>query len=68
MEFENVILSDKTREVAAHISGYIGKKLVIKFGHFSKNYCIKSQKKHQQLKYIFIFCREVDLFYPQNAL
>ena len=26
--FENVILSDETRDVAAHISGYIAKKLV----------------------------------------
>ena len=26
--FENVMLSDETREVAAYISGYIAKKLV----------------------------------------
>ena len=26
--FENVMLSDETREVAAHISGYIAKRLV----------------------------------------
>ena len=31
--FENVILSDETREVVGHISGYIAKKFVKKFGH-----------------------------------
>ena len=38
--FENVMLSEETREVAAHISGYIAKTLVKKFGHCCKNYCI----------------------------
>ena len=38
--FENVILSDETREVAAHISDYIAKKLVKKFGHCRRNYSI----------------------------
>ena len=28
--FENVLLSEETREIAAHISGYIAKKLVKK--------------------------------------
>ena len=40
--FENVMLSDETREVAAHISGYI--KLVKKFGHCCKNYCINDSE------------------------
>ena len=42
--FENVILSDETRDVAAHISGYIAKKLVKKFGHCCKNYCINESE------------------------
>ena len=42
--FENVILSDETRDVAAHISGYIAKKLVKKFGHCCKNYCISESE------------------------
>ena len=42
--FENVMLSDETREVAAHISGYIAKKLVKKFGHCCENYCINESE------------------------
>ena len=38
--FENVMLSDETREVAAHISGYIVKELVKKYRRCCKNYCI----------------------------
>ena len=37
--FENVMLSEETRKVAAHISSYIAKKLVKKFRHCCKNYC-----------------------------
>ena len=42
--FENVMLSDKTREVPAHICGYIAKKVVKKFGHCCKNYCINESE------------------------
>ena len=42
--FENVILSDETREVAAHISGYMAKMLVKKFGHCCKNHCINESE------------------------
>ena len=42
--FENVMLSDETREVAAHICGYIAKKVVKKFGHCCKNYCINESE------------------------
>ena len=42
--FENVMLSEETREAAAHISGYIAKKLVKKFGHCCKNYCINESE------------------------
>ena len=42
--FENVMLSDETREVAAHISGYIVKKLIKKFGHCCKSYCINESE------------------------
>ena len=42
--FENVMLSDKTREVAAHISGYIVKELVKKYRHCCKNYCINESE------------------------
>ena len=42
--FENVMLSGKTGEVAAHIEiCYIAKKLVKKFGH-CKNYCINESE------------------------
>ena len=34
------MLSEKTREVAAHISGYFAKKLVKTFGHCCRNCCI----------------------------
>ena len=40
--FENVMLSDKTRNDAAHISGYI--KLVKKFEYCCKTYCIKESE------------------------
>ena len=42
--FDNVMLSDETREVAAQISGYVAKKLVKKFGHCCKNYCINESE------------------------
>ena len=42
--FGNVMLSDKTREVAAHISGYIVKELVKKYRHCCKNYCINESE------------------------
>ena len=42
--FENVMLSYETGEVATHISGYIAKKLVQKFRHCSKNYCINESE------------------------
>ena len=38
--FDNVVLSEKTRDVAAHISGYIGKKVSKKYGECCKNFCI----------------------------
>ena len=41
---ENVMLSDKTGEVAAHISDYTAKMLVKKFGHYCKNYCINNSE------------------------
>ena len=67
--FENVMLSDETGEVAAHIEiCYIAKKLVKKIGHCVKIIVSMSQKQHQQLMSILIFCREVDLLYHQNAL
>ena len=42
--FENVMLSEETREVAAHISGYIAKRLVKKSGHRYKNYRINESQ------------------------
>ena len=42
--FENVMLSEETRKFAAHISGYIAKKLVKKLGHCCKNYSINESK------------------------
>ena len=42
--FDNVMLSDETREVAAQISGYVAKKLVKKSGHCCKNYCINESE------------------------
>ena len=59
--FENVMLSDETGEVAAHIEiCYIAKKLVKKFGHYVKIIVSMSQKQHQQLMSILIFCQEVE--------
>ena len=59
--FENVMLSGKTGEVAAHIEiCYIAKKLVKKFGHCVKIIVSMSQKQHQQLMSILIFCQEVE--------
>ena len=46
IEFKNVILLEKTREVAVHISGYIAKQLVKKFRHGCKNYCINESETH----------------------
>ena len=42
--FENAMLSDQSREVAANISDYIAKKLVKKFGNSCKNYCINKSE------------------------
>ena len=42
--FENVILSDETGEVAAHISGCLAKKLVRTFRRCCKNYCINESE------------------------
>ena len=59
--FENVMLSDETGEVAAHIEiCYIAKKLVKKIGHCVKIIVSMSQKQHQQLMSILIFCHEVE--------
>ena len=41
---ENVMLSEETRDVAAHISDYIAKKLVKKIGHCCKNYCMNESE------------------------
>ena len=51
--FENVILSDKTREVVDHISGYIAKKFVKKFGHSFKNYCI-TESETESTTHVYI--------------
>ena len=45
--FENVMLSDETREVAAHISGYIVRKLVKNSDIVVKIIVSMSQKQHQ---------------------
>ena len=59
--FENVMLSDETGEVAAHIEiCYIAKKLVKKIGHCVKIIVSMSQKQHQQVTSILIFCHEVE--------
>ena len=42
--FENVMLSEETRDVTAHISDYIAKKLVKKIGHCCKNYCMNESE------------------------
>ena len=66
--FENVVLSEETREIAAHISSYIAKKFVKNFGQCCKKIVSMSQKQHKQPMSLLIFCREVDLLYHQNAL
>ena len=66
--FETVMLSEESREVAAHISGYIAKTLVKNSDTVDKIIVSMSQKQHQKLISILVFCREVDLLYHQNAL
>ena len=66
--FDNVMLSDEAREVAARISGYMAKSWSRNSDTVVKVIVSMSQKQHQQLMSILIFCREVDLLYHQNAL
>ena len=66
--FKNVMLSDKTKEVTPDISDYIAKKLAKNPDTVVKIIVTMSQKQHQQLMSILIFCREVDLRYHQNVL
>ena len=57
--FKNLMLSEETREVAAHISGYIAKRLVKKFGHCCKNFCInKSETASTTHVYINLLSRD----------
>ena len=66
--FENIMLSDETREVAAHISSYIAKKLVKKFKHCCKNYCInKSETASTTHVYIDLLSRG-ELTLPSECL
>ena len=46
IDFENVMLSEETREVAAYISGYIAKKLVKNSDTVVKISVLMSQKQH----------------------
>ena len=39
LDFDHVTLSEESREVVAHVAGYIAKKLVKKFGECSQNIC-----------------------------
>ena len=66
--FKNLMISEETREVAAHISGYIAKRLVKNLDTVVKISVSISQKQHQQLMSILIFCQEMDLLYRKNAL
>ena len=66
--FENVMLWERKREVAAHISGYIAKTLVKKFGHCCKNYYINESETASTTHAYIDLCREVDLLYHQSAL
>ena len=62
-DFENVALSEETQEVAAHISGYIAKKIVKKFGQCCKKFPSMNQKMKQTFMAIFMYCQEEDLRY-----
>ena len=66
--FENVMLSDESREVAAHISGYIAKKLVKSSDTVVKIIVSMSQKQHQQLMSILIFWSRGGLTLPSECL
>ena len=66
--FENVMLSDESREVAAHISDYIAKKLVKNSDTVVKIIVSMSQKQHQQLMSILIFWSRGGLTLPSECL
>ena len=52
------MLSEETRKVAAHISGYIAKRLVKIFGHCCKRFCInESETASTALVYIDLLSR-----------
>jgi hypothetical protein len=59
INFEKIILSDESREVAVYIAGYIAKKLVKKFGECCKKFCICSNPSidSQDTHYLNILSR-----------
>ena len=61
------MLSEETREVAAHISGYNAKKLVEKFGHCCKNHCINDLET-ASTTHVYIDLLSRGWLYDQNAL
>ena len=66
--FENLMLTDETREVAAHILAILLKSWSKNLDTVVKAIVSMSQKQHQQLISILIFCQEVDLLYHRNSL
>ena len=66
--FDNVMLSDEAREVAARISGYMAKKLVKKFGHCCKSYCINESEAASTTHVYIDFLSRGGLTLPPECL
>ena len=66
--FENVMYQTKLEKLLLIFLAILLKLLSKNSNTVVKIIVSMSQKQHQQLMYILIFCREVDLLYHQNAL
>ena len=66
--FENVMYQTKLEKLLLIFLAILLKRLSKNSDTVVKIIVSMSQKQHQQLMYILIFCREVDLLYHQNAL
>ena len=66
--FENVMYQAKLEKLLLIFLAILLKPLSKNSDTVVKIIVSMSQKQHQQLMYILIFCREVDLLYHQNAL
>ena len=68
IDFENVMYQTKLEKLLLIFLAILLKLLSKNSNTVVKIIVSMIQKQHQQLMYILIFCREVDLLYHQNAL